>query len=38
MPAWKTCSRKLMFDQPPWLKVEYHEVELPDGRIIPDWT
>lgn len=38
MPAWKTLSRRLMFDQPPWLSIEYHEVELPDGRIIPDWT
>ncbi len=38
MTAWKTRSRRVMFDQPPWLKVEYHEVELPDGRIFPDWT
>jgi ADP-ribose pyrophosphatase len=38
MPAWKTHSRRVVFNQPPWLQVEYHEVELPDGRIIPDWT
>jgi ADP-ribose pyrophosphatase len=38
MTAWKTRSRRVMFDQPPWLTVEYHEVELPDGRIFPDWT
>lgn len=38
MTAWKTHSRRLVFDQPPWLRVEYHEVELPNGRIIPDWT
>jgi ADP-ribose pyrophosphatase len=38
MTAWKTRSRRVMFDQPPWLKVEYHEVELPNGRILPDWT
>ena len=38
MRAWKTRSRRVVFDQPPWLKVEYHEVELPDGRIISDWT
>ena len=38
MQAWKTHSRRLVLEQPPWLKVEYHEVELPDGRIIPDWT
>ena len=38
MPAWKTLSHRLVFDQSPWLKIEHHEVELPDGRIIPDWT
>ncbi len=37
MRAWKTRSRRLVIDQPPWLRVEYHEVELPDGRIIQDW-
>ncbi len=38
MQAWQTHSRRVVFDQPPWLQVEYHEVELPDGRIIHDWT
>lgn len=38
MEKWKTRSRRVVFDQPPWLKVEYHEVELPDGKVIPDWT
>jgi ADP-ribose pyrophosphatase len=38
MPAWKTLSRRVVFDQSPWLKVEYHAVELPDGRLISDWT
>ena len=38
MRAWKTRSRRVVFDQSPWLLVEYHEVELPDGRVIPDWT
>ncbi len=38
MTAWKTHNRCLVLDQSPWLKVEYHEVELPDGRIYPDWT
>jgi 8-oxo-dGTP pyrophosphatase MutT (NUDIX family) len=36
--AWKTLSRRVVFDQSPWLVVEYHHVELPDGRQIPDWT
>lgn len=38
MEPWKTHSRKLVYDQSPWLQVEHHEVELSDGRIIPDWT
>ena len=37
MQAWKTRSRKLILNREPWLTVEDHEVELPDGRIIPDW-
>jgi ADP-ribose pyrophosphatase len=38
MQAWETLSRRVVFEQPPWLKVEYHTVELPDGRLISDWT
>ncbi len=38
MRAWETHSRRVVFDQSPWLVVEYHDVELPDGRIIRDWT
>lgn len=35
---WQTISRRVMFDQSPWLVVEYHHVVLPDGRHIPDWS
>jgi len=38
MEAWKTHSRQVVFDQSPWLVVEWHQVELPDGRQIPNWT
>ena len=38
MRAWQTHSRRLVFDQSPWLQVEHHEVELTDGRVIPDWA
>jgi ADP-ribose pyrophosphatase len=38
MQQWKTRSRRQVLDCGRWLKVELHEVELPDGRIIPDWT
>jgi len=34
---WTTKSRKVVFDQRPWVIIEHHEVELPNGRIIPDW-
>jgi ADP-ribose pyrophosphatase len=37
MKPWKTLDKKLIFDQSPWLVVEHHTVELPDGRVIPDW-
>jgi ADP-ribose pyrophosphatase len=37
MKPWITHRKKLIFNQPPWLVVEQHEVELPDGRVIPDW-
>jgi len=37
MGAWQTHSRRIVFDQSPWLTVEHHEVELPGGRVIPDW-
>ncbi|MGD8405559.1 MAG: NUDIX hydrolase [Anaerolineales bacterium] len=37
MKPWKTKSRKTVLDDKPWLTVEHHTVELPDGRVIPDW-
>ncbi len=37
MKSWITHKKKIIFDQSPWLIIEHHEVELPDGRVIPDW-
>ena len=37
MKPWKTKSRQTVYEQRPWLVVEHHTVELPDGRLIPDW-
>jgi ADP-ribose pyrophosphatase len=37
MKPWKTKNRRTILDQQPWLLVENHTVELPDGRLIPDW-
>jgi ADP-ribose pyrophosphatase len=37
MKPWKTKTRRIILNQGPWLVVENHTVELPDGRLIPDW-
>lgn len=37
MNAWKTKDRQTVLDQRPWVVVENHTVELPDGRLIPGW-
>lgn len=37
MQSWKTLARRTVLENPPFLIVENHTVELPDGRIIPDW-
>jgi ADP-ribose pyrophosphatase len=37
MQPWKTKDKKIIFEQRPWLVVEHHTVELPDGRVIPEW-
>ena len=38
MQPWKTLARKIILEKPPFLIVENHEVELPDGKVIPDWS
>jgi ADP-ribose pyrophosphatase len=37
MKPWRTLSRTKVLEQDRYLTVEFHEVELPDGRVIPDW-
>lgn len=37
MQSWKTRNRTTVLSQPPFLTVEQHAVELPDGRVIDDW-
>lgn len=37
MKPWKTKDRKIILEQRPWIVVEHHTVELPDGRQIPEW-
>ena len=38
MKPWKTKARKTILDERPWLTVEHHTVELPDGQVIPNWS
>jgi len=37
MRSWKTLSRRVILNYSKFLIVEEHAVELPDGRVIPDW-
>jgi ADP-ribose pyrophosphatase len=37
MEPWKTLSRRTILDHGKFLRVEEHTVQLPDGRVIPDW-
>jgi ADP-ribose pyrophosphatase len=37
LDSWKTLSRRTILEHSKYLKVENHTVELPDGRVIPDW-
>ncbi len=37
MRPWRTRSRRTLLDRSPWLSVESHEIELPDGSVVEDW-
>ncbi len=37
MKPFKTLSRDTILDHSPFLKIETHQIELPDGKIIEDW-
>jgi ADP-ribose pyrophosphatase len=37
MKMWKTLDKRIIHLQPPWLTLEQHSIELPDGRTILDW-
>lgn len=38
MKPWKTLSRQTILDRGKFLTIENHVVELPNGRIIDDWS
>lgn len=37
LQPWKTLFRRTILEHSKYLTVEEHAVELPDGRVIPDW-
>jgi ADP-ribose pyrophosphatase len=37
MQPWKTITRRLILDHSKYLKVEAHDIRLPNGDIIRDW-
>jgi ADP-ribose diphosphatase len=37
MKPWITKARQTVLDEPPWLTVEHHTIELPDGRLLYNW-
>lgn len=37
MKTWKTIERKRVLSLQPYLEVELHTVQLPDGKIIEEW-
>lgn len=38
MTGWKTTHKRTVLENGPFLAVEYHTVELPDGTVIDDWS
>ncbi len=34
---WKTLKSEIIISRPPWLRVRHDEVQLPDGRINPEF-
>lgn len=37
MKSWETVSRRVILDHSQYLKVESHDVRLPNGELIQDW-
>lgn len=38
MQSWKTLEQHTLLESGRWLSVERRRIELPDGRVIDDWT
>jgi ADP-ribose pyrophosphatase len=35
---WQARSRRTVFEQKPWIRVELHNLELPSGQLVSDWA
>jgi len=38
MRPWKTLAKKTVLQQGQWLTVESHKIQLPNGKVINDWS
>lgn len=38
MKLWKTLSKQIVFERSPWIKLEEHQIELPDGKVLDGWV
>jgi ADP-ribose pyrophosphatase len=38
MTEWKTLSKEPVFENGKFVKIENHKIELPDGKVINNWT
>ncbi len=38
MKLWKTLSKKTVFERPPWIRLEEHQIELPNGSVLDQWV
>lgn len=37
MKLWKTLTKQIVFERSPWIKLEEHKIELPDGKVLDGW-
>lgn len=38
MQTWKTLNKRTVLENGKWVTVEYRTLELPNGKVIDDWT
>ena len=38
MKLWKTLSKQIVFEKSPWIRLEEHQIELPNGNVLDQWV